>query len=389
MRAIVRAATSFAMVALCLQTATADAAEAHRDLTAAVDAAFRPLLAKYAVPGLAVAVTVDGRHYVFTYGVASKAANTPVTRDTLFEIGSVSKIFTATLACYAQAQGALSLDDHLSQYMPALRGSAIDAATLLNLGTFTAGGLPLQVPDDVRDEAGMVAYFRRWTPSAPPGTQRKYSNPSIGLLGHITALALHERFAAAIEGTIFPALGMRHSYIHVPAAAMPSYAWGTDKAGKPIRVRPGVFDAEAYGVKSSAADMIRLVDANIDPDGLAAPIRRAVRCTHAGYFTSGELMQGLGWEQYAYPVTLARLLAGNADTMAYDAHPATRIAPAQAPSGPTLFNKTGSTNGFASYVVFVPQKKIGLVMLANRNFPISARVRAAYAVLAVLAAQTP
>lgn len=391
MSAVTRAAMSFAtaIMFVCPQAAGVRAAPAPAQVATAVDTAFRPLLAKYDVPGIAVAVTVDGRDYFFAYGVAAKATGAPVTKDTLFEIGSVSKIFTATLACYAQALGTLSLDDHASKYMPQLRGSAIDAASLFNLGTFTAGGLPLQFPDSVRGEASMVTYFKQWKPSAAPGTQRKYSNPSIGLLGHVTALAMRGKFSDLIESKVFPALGLRHSYIHVPAAAMDAYAWGYDKAGKAIRVHPGMFDAEAYGVKSSAADMIRLVEANVRPETLAPAIRRAVEGTQVGYFKSGELVQGLGWEQYPYPVTRERLLAGNADTMAYDAHPATRLVPERAPSAPTLFNKTGSTNGFAAYVVFVPQKRIGLVMLANRNFPIVARVNAAYAVLDALAAATP
>jgi beta-lactamase class C len=75
--------------------------------------------------------------------------------------------------------------------------------------------------------------------------------------------------------------------------------------------------------------------------------------------------------------------------MALQAHPATPLAPPQGPSGPTLFNKTGSTNGFGSYVAFVPAKRIGIVMLANRNFPIPARVAAAHAVLERLAAEVP
>jgi beta-lactamase class C len=374
-------AVASALVGTLMAAATVD------PLQAAVDSAFRPLLAKYDVPGIAVAVSVGGRDYFFTYGVAAKSTGAPVTKDTLFEIGSVSKIFTATLACYAQVLGALSLDDHPSRFMPQLRGSPIDAASLLNLGTFTAGGLPLQLPDRVRDEAGMVSYFKQWNPSAAPGAQRKYSNPSIGLLGHVTALALRETFADAVESKIFPALGLHHSYIQVPAAETDAYAWGTDKAGRPTRVHPGVFDAEAYGVKSSAADMIRLVEANIRPETLAPAIRRAVEGTQVGYFKSGELVQGLGWEQYPYAVTRERLLAGNGDTMAYEAHPATRLAPSRTPSA-TLFDKTGSTNGFGAYVAFVPQKRIGLVMLANRNFPIAARVTAAYAVLAAAAAAT-
>jgi beta-lactamase class C len=97
------------------------------------------------------------------------------------------------------------------------------------------------------------------------------------------------------------------------------------------------------------------------------------------------MVQGLGWEQYPYPITLARLLAGNAETMIYDANAAKRLTPPQAPTGITLFNKTGSTSGFGNYVAFVPEKKMGIVMLANKNFPIPARIKAAHTILEQLA----
>lgn len=300
-------------------------------------------------------------------------------------MGSVSKTFTATLACYAQLSGKLSFDDHPSRYMPQLRGSAIDAATLLDLGTFTAGGLPLQFPDDVSNDEQMPAYFRNWTPDAAPGKQRRYSNPSIGLLGHITALALKADFADAVEKQLFPALGLKHSYVRVPDKAMANYAWGYDRNGKPVRVSPGVLDAPTYGVKSTSADMIRFVQSNIDTNRLRGSLRRAVDGTHVGFFQVGGMVQGLGWEQYPYPVTLERLQAGNSEAMIYEANPAMKIAlPKPAPSS-TLFDKTGSTRGFGAYVAFVPAKRIGIVILANKSYPIAARVRAAHAILEGLA----
>jgi beta-lactamase class C len=127
--------------------------------------------------------------------------------------------------------------------------------------------------------------------------------------------------------------------------------------------------------------MIRFVDVNIRPERLETPIRRAVEGTHIAYFRSGEMAQGLGWEQYPYPTTLHQLLAGNSGAMVMEANAATQLTPPQTPSGPMLFNKTGSTNGFGAYVAFVPEKKIGIVMLANKNFPIPARITAAHAVL--------
>lgn len=354
-------------------------------LRTTVDTAMRAVMAEHDVPGMAVAVTVNGQAYFFSYGVASREHNVAVSENTVFELGSVSKTFAATLATYAQEQGILSLDDHAGKYLPQLRGSAIGKASLLNLGTYTAGGLPLQVPDGISNMPQMMAYFEHWKPDAAPGAVRRYSNPSIGLFGHITGIAMKSDFAAASESALFPQLGLRHTYVHVPASAQADYAWGYNKANEAVRVNPDVFDAEAYGVKSSAADMIHFVQENIAPGQLAAPMRRAVEATHVGYFEVGAMVQGLGWEQYPYPVTHERLLDGNSQSMLMEANPARRLSAPRIPAGPTLFNKTGSTGGFGSYVLFVPEKKIGIVMLANRNYPIPARIKAAYAILEQLA----
>jgi beta-lactamase class C len=373
-----------ALASLCLLPLAAHAANPTIDAAAvrdAVDRAIRPVMAQHDVPGMAVAVTVDGQAMFFNYGVASKEKKVAVSENTLFELGSVSKTFTATLGCYARELGKLSFDEHPGKYMPQLAGSAIDRATVLELGTYTPGGLPLQFPDEVENDTQMLAYFRNWAPDAPPGTQRRYSNPSIGLFGHVTALALQSDFADAAEGRLFPALGLKHSHIRVPSTAMADYAWGYNSANKAVRVNPGVFDAEAYGVKSSAADMIRFVQHNIDPSQLPAPMRQAVACTHTGYFQIGDMVQGLGWEQYHAPLSLAQLQAGNSEKMSRGASPATRLQPPQAPPRGTLFNKTGATGGFGAYVLFVPEQRVGIVMLANKNYPIPARIQAAHAIL--------
>ena len=64
---------------------------------------------KYRMPGMAVGITVAGKTYVFDYGEGRTATHQPVTPDTLFELGSLAKTFTATLAAYAQLSGNLSL----------------------------------------------------------------------------------------------------------------------------------------------------------------------------------------------------------------------------------------------------------------------------------------
>jgi beta-lactamase class C len=349
----------------------------------AVDAAMKPVIEHYAIPGLAVAVTIDGKRHFIEYGLASKEPEIAVTRDTLFELGSISKTFTATLAAYAEVEGKLSLNDSVSEHMPELKGSALDAVRLLDLATHTAGGFPLQLPDEVKDQKQLIAYFRAWKPRFDPGMHRDYANPSIGLLGMVTAKAMGASYETLVERRLFPELGLRRSYISVPTAELKSYAWGYNRDGKPVRVSPGMLATEAYGVKSNAVDMIRFLEVNMGIGSVPGKLARAVDATHIGYFRSGGRIQDLIWEQYPYPVALDDFVAGNSPKM--NSGPVTAIDPPMAPRGDVILNKTGSTNGFGAYVAYVPEKKIGIVMLANKNYPNDARVKAAHQLLSRLA----
>ncbi|WP_409526834.1 class C beta-lactamase [Rhizobium sp. P40RR-XXII] len=352
-------------------------------LERAVNETIRPLMKENDVPGMAIAITVKGKRYVFNYGLASKDSGQKVTNDTIFELGSISKTFAATLASYAEVSGKLSFSDKATKYMPEVAGTAFDKISLLDLGTYTAGGLPLQFPDSVSNE-GMVVYYRNWHPSFAPGTYRQYSNPSIGLFGYLAARAMGQPFDTLIQDKIIAGFGLKHTYVHVPAAEMSNYAYGYSKKGKPIRVGPGVLDTPAYGIKTTALDMLAVLESNMDGSKLDSTLQRAVDATHVGYYTVGNMTQGLGWEIYAYPTTPARLVDGNSFDMSRNPHKVTRLDPPQPPRKDVLINKTGSTNGFGAYAAFIPARQIGIVLLANRNFPIPTRVSAAYKILAAV-----
>ncbi|WP_273792667.1 OCH family extended-spectrum class C beta-lactamase [Brucella anthropi] len=354
------------------------------DLHRIVEEAVRPLMAEQKIPGMAVALTIDGKSRFFGYGVASTESGQKIDENTIFEIGSVSKTFTAMLGGYGLATGAFSLSDPATKWAPELSGSSFDKITMLDLGTYTPGGLPLQFPDAVTDDSSMLAYFKKWKPDYPTGTQRRYSNPSIGLFGYLAARSMDKPFDVLIEQKLLPAFGLKNTFVNVPESQMKNYAYGYSKANKPIRVSRGALDAQAYGIKTTALDLARFVELNIDSSSLEPDFQKAVSATHTGYYHVGANNQGLGWEFYSYPTTLKTLLAGNSSDMALKSHKIETFSQPLQPSGDVLINKTGSTNGFGAYVAFIPTKKTGIVLLANRNYPISERIKTAYRILQAL-----
>jgi beta-lactamase class C len=380
LRKMTYAATIFCI--LCVVSVASRAADKNQDrMRNIVDSATRAVMVKDNIPGMAVGITIADNTRVFNYGLASREPRKPVTDDTLFELGSVSKTFTATLASWAEINNQLSLSEKVGKYLPSLQNSQFGSVSLLNLGTHTPGGLPLQVPDGIRSEDQLLQYFKGWRPAYAPGTYRTYNNPGIGTLGVITAESMGQDFTVLMEQRLLPALGMTSTFINVPASRMANYAQGYTKEDKAVRMSAGVLSSEAYGIKSTAADMIRYVQANMNLVKVDGKLQRAIANTHKGYFKAGVMTQDLIWEQYSYPVELKTLLEGNSPEMIFDPSPVTEIRPPQTPQENDWINKTGSTNGFGAYVAFVPAEHLGIVILANTSFPIEDRVTVAYKLL--------
>lgn len=356
-------------------------ANAANPLDDEVRAAARAVMAEQDIPGLAIGVSAPGLRRLYYFGTADRRSGQPVDAATLFEIGSLSKTYTATLGGYAAVTGRLRLDESAAQVRPALASSAIGQASLLQLATYSAGGLPLQFPDSVTSEDQANAFYRAFQPPFPAGSRRLYANPSIGLFGALAAQRLDEPFATALQRHVLTPLGLSHTYLQVPAAEQAHYAWGHGKNGEPLRVNPGVYAEEAYGIKTTAGDLLAFVEANLNTGRLSTPLAKALATTQQGYYRTGPMTQGLGWEAYAYPLPKAQLLAGNTPAMALEPQPVDWQHPPLPASGARLLNKTGSTNGFGAYALFIPERHIGLVILANRNYPIPARIEAAWRIL--------
>ncbi|HAV4519814.1 TPA: ADC family extended-spectrum class C beta-lactamase [Acinetobacter baumannii] len=361
----------------------ADNTPKDQEIKKLVDQNFKPLLEKYDVPGMAVGVIQNNKKYEMYYGLQSVQDKKAVNSSTIFELGSVSKLFTATAGGYAKNKGKISFDDTPGKYWKELKNTPIDQVNLLQLATYTSGNLALQFPDEVQTDQQVLTFFKDWQPKNPIGEYRQYSNPSIGLFGKVVALSMNKPFDQVLEKTIFPALGLKHSYVNVPKTQMQNYAFGYNQENQPIRVNPGPLDAPAYGVpaygvKSTLPDMLSFIHANLNPQKYPADIQRAINETHQGFYQVNTMYQALGWEEFSYPATLQTLLDSNSEQIVMKPNKVTAIS--KEPSV-KMYHKTGSTNGFGTYVVFIPKENIGLVMLTNKRIPNEERIKAAYAVL--------
>ena len=372
--------------ALLLSTscATLAAPLSETQLAKVVARTVTPLMKAQSIPGMAVAVIYQGQPHYFTFGKADVAANTPVTAQTLFELGSISKTFTGVLGGDAIARGEISLGDPVTKYWPELTGKQWQGVRMLDLATYTAGGLPLQVPDEVTDNASLLRFYQSWQPQWAPGTTRLYANASIGLFGALAVKPSGMRFEQAMTERVLKPLNLNHTWINVPKAEEQHYAWGY-RDGKAVHVSPGMLDAEAYGVKTNVKDMASWVVANMAPDGIQeASLKQGMVLSQTRYWRTGSMYQGLGWEMLNWPVEAKTVVEGSDNKVALAPLPVAEVNPPAPPVKASWVHKTGSTGGFGSYVAFIPEKELGIVMLANKSYPNPARVEAAYRILSAL-----
>ncbi len=345
------------------------------------------LMSEYDIPGMAVAVSHRGKDRFGNYGVVDLSSGEAVTQETLFEIGSVSKLFTATLAAMAEQEGLVSLGAPIGDYLPELAETPLGDVAVLHLATHTAGGFPLQLPDHVNTENALIQYYRDWVPEFPEGTHRHYANPSIGLLGLLVARTKSKDFVELMEQGLFPNIGMKSSFINVPEEKRSNYAWGHNRRGERVRVSPALLADEAYGIKTTSSDLLKFLKLNLRCDSRRVTLARAVCRTHTSWFDTGSFHQAMIWEKYRHPIDSDELKSGNSYTMILEAAPVVGIDPMQA-DRPFVLSKTGSTGGFGAYVLVVPQEELAIALLANKNFPIQARVEAAHRLAADLLAAT-
>ena len=207
----------------------------------------QPILPEKGGGGVAVAVRINGKTELFNYGLADLAKNRPVETDSIFNLGSVGKLFATTLLAQAVKQGELSLDDPVDKYVTELqRGGDIRRVTLGQLASHTSG-LP-RVPGQYEHWhkgnytfSDFVRFLNSWKADQKhePGKQYLYSNAAMVLLRVALERRFNTRFAALMKERITGRLGMSSTALPLPRDLIGRAVQGYGPMGRPIggRVR--------------------------------------------------------------------------------------------------------------------------------------------------------
>ena len=229
-------------------------------------------------------------------------------RKGLFEIGSITKVFTATLFAQAVAKGSLRLEDPVQSLLPfKLKASAVKGSemTLKQLASHTSGIAHHQLPDLNRhaffhghtddpfacfDPPRFEAYLREDLELAfPPGTQYRYSNLGMSLMGKILSMRAGKSYEDLLQEGIFRPLGMAGSTSHLQTAG-DRIVKGLRGTGKPAPNVAMNAQAPAGNILSSAEDLARFARAQFEPaEPVFAMTQRPVATIEPGYHV------GLGW----------------------------------------------------------------------------------------------
>jgi beta-lactamase class C len=309
----------------------------------------QPILPKGAGGGVAVAVRMEGKTSFFNYGMADDAQNRPVTADSIFNLGSVGKVFATTLLAQAVKQGELSLDDPVAKYVTELqRGGDIRRITLGQLASHTSGlpRVPQQYETWHRGRytwPDFVRFLNSWKadPKHEPGQQYLYSNAAMVLLRVALERRFNTRFAALMHQRLTGPLGMTSTALPLPRDLLGRAVQGYGSTGRPIG-RPGMeggtFKWPGSGqIYSSSRDMATFLAANLGELPDHRPIDNAMALAQQPVFTVGpRLKLGLAWQN---------VTAGNF----------------------TIIDKNGGLPNTSTYIGFAPQRKLDVVILVNRG----------------------
>jgi CubicO group peptidase (beta-lactamase class C family) len=257
--------------------------------------------------GIVVGLVDDQGTRVITFGKPSLDSKQALDGNSVFEIGSVTKVFTATLLADMVERGEVSLSDPISKYLPkTVKTPTRDGKeiTLLDLATQTSGlpRLPTNfAPKDPRNPYAdysvdqLYAFLSSYTLTRGIGEKYEYSNLGVGLLGHILALRAGTDYETLVRKRICQPLKMEDTKINLTAELQARLVTGHNPALIPVHNWDLPTLAGAGALRSTVNDMLKFVAANL---GLKkSPLLAAMQRAQQSQRETGQpdLTIGLNW----------------------------------------------------------------------------------------------
>lgn len=296
--------------------------------------------------GIVVSLFDAGHQKIATYGRCGAPNDRALDGDTVFEIGSITKVFTALLLTEMVTRGEVALDDPVSKYLPSSVKMPIrngKQITLLDLATYSSS-LP-RLPDGIPNVGDnpyasytveqLYAFLSNHTLRFDPGTHYEYANLGFGLLGHALALKANASYEDLVVSRVCAPLGLDDTRISLTSSMRDRLAQGHLSNLKVASNWDLPTLAGAGALRSTANDLLKFMKATcLTKTG--APLRPAVdlllqtrRPTD-----SANTKVGLGWF----------VTSGNNDEIVW---------------------KDGMTGGYASFAGFSTRLRSGAVVLSN------------------------
>lgn len=347
-----RSACLVALLSAALVAPAAAQSPPSEAALAALDDWAPSFLAEHQIPGALVALAADGEVLVSrSYGLADVELAVPVSDQSVFEIGSISKQFVAAAALLLVEEARLRLDDPVQTHLPEIP-SEWYSATVRQLLTHTSG-----IPD--YEEIGSYdVYGVRLTPEEviriaharpmdfAPGAGYAYSNTGYFLLSRIVERIEGEPLGAVLERRIFGPLGMTQTRFADPEAIIPHRASGywVDKAGALINRRPTERSSTlgAGGLLSSARDLA-LWDHALDGEAVLSAASKEAMWT-PGRLADGSVPRRASGDEVAYGLGWV-------------------VSPLR---GLRAQHHSGQVAGFVTYFARFPDQNVAVIVLTNR-----------------------
>jgi CubicO group peptidase (beta-lactamase class C family) len=285
-----------------------------KELESFLDKFFAEKMEKLHIPGLVFVMVKDGE-ILFSkgYGYADLEKKKPVIPEkTLFRIGSVSKLFTATAIMQLYERGMLKLEDDVNKHLKLfqLEANYPEPVTIANLLTHTGGFDERLIGAGAQRESEIVPlgqYLAHRMPPRvlPPGDVISYSNHGLSLAGYLVEEISTVPFAQYIEENIFKPLGMEHSSFYLPDHLTSALAVGYSYNDERYQPLPYAYIniAPAGSMNSTAADMAHFMIAHLQ-NGLYGDNRilheKTAQEMHQQHFTHHPWLAGwcLGFYEY-------------------------------------------------------------------------------------------